>query len=106
MHSGVLKELADYKAILGNLWKVIVNVDVPEVWKRASIIKEITSIIKDRNEDSSGNLMLVSLTSIPVKVMEQIVLKAFSKHIYYKVIEIVKWGYEEQIMLDQSHSFL
>ena len=49
---------------------------VPEDWKEANV----TPIFKKGKEEDPGNCSLVSLTLIPGKVMEQLILETISRH--------------------------
>ena len=67
MYSRVLRELADDIAeplsiIFERSWR---TGEVPEDWRRASV----TSIFKKGKKEDPGNYRLLSLTSIPRKVM-------------------------------------
>ncbi|PKU30008.1 rna-directed dna polymerase from mobile element jockey- hypothetical protein [Limosa lapponica baueri] len=55
--------------------------EVPEDWRKASV----TPVFKKGKEDP-GNYRPVSLTSIPGKVMEQLILDAISKHVEEKKV--------------------
>ncbi|KFQ34998.1 hypothetical protein N332_05069, partial [Mesitornis unicolor] len=79
MHPWVLKELVGVIArplsiIFGKSWA---TGKVPEGWRKANI----TSVFKKGKKEDPGNYRLVSLTSIPGKVMEQLTLDAVSRHL-------------------------
>ncbi|GAB0179570.1 mitochondrial enolase superfamily member 1 [Grus japonensis] len=55
---------------------------VPEDWRKASV----TLVFKKGKKEDPGNYRPVSLTSIPEKVMEQLILKVISKHVEEKKV--------------------
>ncbi|PKU45707.1 rna-directed dna polymerase from mobile element jockey- hypothetical protein [Limosa lapponica baueri] len=76
------KELADVTAkplsiIFEKSWR---TGEVPEVWRKASI----TPVFKKGKKEDPGNYRLISLTSTPGKVMEQLILDVISKHVEEK----------------------
>ncbi|KFZ56694.1 hypothetical protein N321_01498, partial [Antrostomus carolinensis] len=79
MHPQVLKELAEVIAgplsiIFAKSWE---TGEVPEDWRKANV----TPVFKKGTKEDPGNYRLVSLTSIPGKVMERLILGALSRHI-------------------------
>lgn len=75
MHPRVLKELGNVIAeqlriIFKRLWQLG---EVPSDWKKANI----TDVLK---KEDPGNCRPVSITSVPVKVVKQILLEALSQH--------------------------
>ncbi|OPJ71079.1 hypothetical protein AV530_017375 [Patagioenas fasciata monilis] len=79
IHPQVLKELAEviagpHSIIFAKSWEMG---EVPEDWRKANVIPVFK---KDKKEDP-GSYRPVGHTSIPGKVMEQLVLGAISKHI-------------------------
>ncbi|GAB0179917.1 mitochondrial enolase superfamily member 1 [Grus japonensis] len=85
IHPRVLTELSDIVArllsiIFEKLWRLE---DVPEDWKKANV----TPIYKKGLKEDPGNYRPISLTSVPGKVMEQILLGAITsqmKHVIGK----------------------
>ncbi|KFP03769.1 RNA-directed DNA polymerase from mobile element jockey, partial [Calypte anna] len=79
MHPRVLRELAEVIArplsiIFSKSWVIG---EVPEDWR----IADVTPVYKKGKKEDPGNYRPVSLTSIPGKVMEQLVLVTISRHI-------------------------
>ncbi|PKU41873.1 rna-directed dna polymerase from mobile element jockey-like [Limosa lapponica baueri] len=88
MHPGVLRELADVIAeplsiIFEKSWK---TGEVPEDWRKTNI----TPVYKKGKKEDPGNYRPISLTSVPGKIMERLVLDVISKHI--KEQEVVGSG--------------
>ncbi|KFW05647.1 RNA-directed DNA polymerase from mobile element jockey, partial [Fulmarus glacialis] len=84
MHSQVLRELADVFArplsiIFDCSWRLG---EVPKDWRKANV----TFIFKKGKKEDPGNYRPVSLTWIPGKVMEQLILETISRHIKEKKI--------------------
>ncbi|KFP33053.1 RNA-directed DNA polymerase from mobile element jockey, partial [Colius striatus] len=83
MHPRVLREVAQVVArqlsiIFEQSWR---TGEVPEDWRKANV----TPAFKKDEKDDLGNYRLVSLTSIPGKVMEQLILKVVNKHMKDKM---------------------
>ncbi|KFP34547.1 RNA-directed DNA polymerase from mobile element jockey, partial [Colius striatus] len=84
MHPRVLRELADVvvkplSVIFEQSWR---TAEVPEDWRKANV----TPVFKKGKKDDPGNYRLVSLTSIPGKVMEQLILKVITEYMKEKMV--------------------
>ncbi|KFP31467.1 hypothetical protein N325_06266, partial [Colius striatus] len=78
MHRQMLRELVEVIAkplsvIFSKSWR---TGEVPEDWRKVNV----TPVFKKSKKEEPGNYRPVSLTSIPGKVMEQLVLGAVCRH--------------------------
>ncbi|CAM5165610.1 unnamed protein product, partial [Eretmochelys imbricata] len=79
LHPRVLKELAAVIAeplaiIFENSWRLG---EVPDNWKKANVVP----IFKKGKKEDPGNYRPVSLTSVPGKIMEQVLKESILKHL-------------------------
>jgi len=92
MHPRVLRELAVIIAeplsiILERSWR---TGEVPEDWRKANV----TPIFKKGKKEDPWNYRSISLTSIPGKVMEQLMLEVIIKQVQEKkVIGSSQYGF-------------
>ncbi|CAM4513480.1 unnamed protein product [Caretta caretta] len=92
LHPRVLKELAAVIAeplaiIFENSWQ---TGEVPDDWKKANVV----SIFKKGKKEDPGNYRPVSLTSVPGKIMEQVLKESILKHLH-----------ERKVIRNSQHGF-
>ena len=80
IHPRVLRELAE---VIAELLSIIyqhslLTREVPEDWRLANV----TPIYKKGCREDLGNYRPVSLTSVPGRIMEQIVLREITQHVW------------------------
>lgn len=67
----------------------------------------MTPIFKKDHKEDPGNSRPVILTSVPRKVMEQIILGEIARHVHgVQGIRSSQHGFERQVVLDQPHLLL
>ena len=98
--AGVIAELLS--AIYQGSW---LSGEVPEDWRLA----DVTPVYKKGRKENVGNYRTVSLTSVPGKVMERIILGEISWHV--RGIRGIRPSqparvHERQVVLDQPHLLL
>jgi len=74
--------------------------EVPEEWRKASV----TPVFKKGKKEDPGNYRVAGLTSIPGKVMEQLILEVIWRK--RRLLGVVSMDSPMGIMLNQSDSFL
>ncbi|CAM5110091.1 unnamed protein product [Eretmochelys imbricata] len=92
LHPRVLKELAAVIAeplaiIFENSWRMG---EVPDDWKKANVVP----IFKKGKKEDPGNYRPVSLTSVPGKIMEQVLKESSLKHLH-----------ERKVIRNSQHGF-
>ncbi|CAM4574228.1 unnamed protein product [Lepidochelys olivacea] len=85
LHPRVLKELV--AIIFENSWQLG---EVPDDWKKANVVP----IFKKGKKEDPGNYRPVSLTSVPGKIMEQVLKESILKHLH-----------ERKVIRNSQHGF-
>jgi len=98
--AGVIAEVLS--AIYQGSW---LSGEVPEDWRLA----DVTPVYKKGRKENVGNYRTVSLTSVPGKVMERIILGEIAWHV--RGIRGIRPSqparvHERQVVLDQPHLLL
>ncbi|CAM4652532.1 unnamed protein product [Caretta caretta] len=93
LHPRMLKELAAVIAeqlaiIFENSWRMG---EVPDDWKKANVVP----IFKKGKKEDPGNYRPVSLTSVPGKIMEQVLKESILKHLH-----------ERKVIRNSQHGFI
>jgi len=95
MHPRVLRELAD---VIAEPLSIVFErscrtQEMPEDWRKANV----TPIFKKGKKEDPRNCRLVSLTSIPGKMLEQLILEDISKRVEEKkVIRSSQYGFTKE----------
>ncbi|KAK4826288.1 LOW QUALITY PROTEIN: hypothetical protein QYF61_007135 [Mycteria americana] len=96
IHCRVLKELADVIAGPLSSWE---SGEVPVDWKLANVVP----IFKKEKKEDPGNYRPGSLTSVPGKIMEKVILGVTEKHLRGNAV--IARVHEGKVLLNQLNSF-
>ncbi|PKU49644.1 rna-directed dna polymerase from mobile element jockey-like [Limosa lapponica baueri] len=100
MHPQVLRELpaAISSLLLRNFERLWQLGEVSKDWRKANV----TSNFKEGRKEDPGNYRLVTLTSIPRKAMQQVILETIFRHMKDK--KVIRSSQHGEVMLNQPEN--